>query len=343
MKKLINGQDALIALANGSDVQCLHNGQWQSALTCTAVGFLKNAFEFRIAPKMIKIGNVEIEAPETEAPPASGRYYIPNLADIRLYREVYWHNTNYNQANLKYGVIHLSPENAEAHAKALILASGGSLDEVVPTEPAATEPAPTGPVPDPEDPLADMNMDEPTPVMEDENPPAPEKKPRQRKKQNSVEPVADIAPAEPTNDTAEFVTPPAVEFEEPQPADLDSDAVTEQPASSTELSRVDKLVGQITNAKTVGEVTTIFTRYTIGLSAADYKIVSDAIVNRHKELADSEPEPPSLAEHIKASQTIPELSALVPEIMGLDIQVMSSMETIYNQRRAELLKAKDGE
>lgn len=343
MKKLINGQDALIALANGSDVQCLRDGQWQSALTCTAVGFLKNAFEFRIAPKLIKIGGVEIEAPETEPLTAGENYYTPSLTGKDLFVPVTWLDQVRDFNNLKRGIVNLSPENAIAQAKALIMASGGILDE-----PAALTIATI----DPEDPLAgldlsldmDVDADEPPPVEEHEDRPTPEKKTRTRK--TNIKQVADTAPAEPANDTAEFVAPPAVEFDEPQPTDLDSDAAQEQTTSAAELSRVDKLLDQIVKSKTGDELNTIIMRYTTGLSEADYQIVNDAAIKRRGELVPHllvEPEPPSLAERIKASQTIPDLAALVPEIMGLDIQIISNMETIYNQRRAELLKAKDGE
>lgn len=336
MSKFITGPEALIALANGSDIQCLRDGQWQSALTCTAVGFLKNDFEFRIAPKLIKIGNVEIEAPENQTPPAGAKYYVTDLVLPGYHYIFTWHNTDHDLAKLRRGVVHLSPENAIAQAKALILASGGVLDDVVPTEPAATEPAPTGPVPA-EDPLSDLDMDEPPPPPEHENPPAPEKKRRQPKKQNSVEPVADTAPAELANDTAEFVTPPAIEFDEPQPVDL-------APVLS---ERMAILLEQVANAKTGAEIITIKMRYTHGLAPSEIAELRDAMARRNRELMAftpqesapvvQQPERLSMAERIKASHSLRELAALVPEMDLLDHQIAGKMGQIYEQRRQELL------
>lgn len=358
MSKFITGPEALIALANGSDIQCLRDGQWQSALTCTAVGFLKNDFEFRIAPKLIKIGSVEIEAPETEPLAIGTPYYTTSLTGKAKYMtSVKWSDHEMDFRRLCRRIIHLSAENAIAHAKALILASGGVLDDVVPTEPAATEPAPTGPVPalgqiqrqiaaepaptgpvaDPEDPLSDLDMDEPPPPPEHENPPAPEKKRRQPKKQNSVEPVADTAPAELANDTAEFVTPPAIEFDEPQPVDL-------APVLS---ERMAILLEQVANAKTGAEIITIKMRYTHGLAPSEIAELRDAMARRNRELMAltpqesapvvQQPERLSMAERIKASHSLRELAALVPEMDLLDHQIAGKMGQIYEQRRQELL------
>lgn len=271
MAKLINGQAALISLANGAAIQYLNAGQWQSAELCTAIEFLQDRFEFRVAPKLITIGGMEIEAPETEAPPASGRYFIPNLADLDLYLE-----------------------------------------------------------------------DEPAPVMEDEDPSLQVKKPRQRKKQNTVEPVAESVPAEPANDTAEFFTPPAVEFDEPQPTNLDSDAVPEQAPNAPELSRVDKLLDDIANAKTSAQVELIYNRYTHGLSDEDTQAIKDAGIKRYNALIDlecvvSEPEQPTLEERIKACTTLDVLYALIPEIEGLEASPKGKMYALYTKRRVALM------
>ena len=41
-----------------------------------------DGFEYRLAPRTIMIGDMEVPAPETEAPPSNTVYWIPNI-DIR--------------------------------------------------------------------------------------------------------------------------------------------------------------------------------------------------------------------------------------------------------------------
>lgn len=330
MTKFITGPQALIALGHGATIQCIRDGQWTSAGDCTVNEFLQDCFEFRIAPKLIRIGNMEIEAPETEAPPASESYYIPNLADVRLYREVYWHNTNYNQANLKYGVIHLSPENAEAHAKALILISGGQLDDEATVTP---DPEPTM-----TSDTADLDVP-PPPVLEHEDTPAPEKKRRTSRKSATVEPVAEtvtLSAAEPELKTsADFVTPEAVQFDAPQPEYL-------EPVLS---ERMVILLENVKTAKTGADIINLRLRYMHGLAPSEMATIEAAMAQRTRELMAYTPSEPipvqqpklSLAERIKASQSIEELRSFFDEIDGLDPISRDRMADVYDARRKELV------
>ena len=74
MSELISGKEALIALANGEDVEfnTPHNNNWESILDMTSpldIGhFLdesilnEDRFKFRIKPRTIMIGNLEVPA-----------------------------------------------------------------------------------------------------------------------------------------------------------------------------------------------------------------------------------------------------------------------------------------
>ena len=89
-----------------------------------------NREEWRIKPRTIRIGDVEIEAPETEAPENGTPYYLPspNGAEV-LYTPGTWRGDWYQLTALRHRRIHLAKENAIAHAKAEILVAGGCVDE----------------------------------------------------------------------------------------------------------------------------------------------------------------------------------------------------------------------
>ena len=65
MSKLISGKEALIALANGEEVQIESNKQWVSVDNCQVYQFLNRdcSYKFRLKPRTITINNIEVPAP----------------------------------------------------------------------------------------------------------------------------------------------------------------------------------------------------------------------------------------------------------------------------------------
>ena len=66
MTNLISGKEALIALANGKEVQlCDYMGVWSDAgIRTHAIGlFLNDCYEFRLKPKTITINGIEVPVP----------------------------------------------------------------------------------------------------------------------------------------------------------------------------------------------------------------------------------------------------------------------------------------
>lgn len=66
MSNLISGKEALIALANGEDVQARHTQTgmgWNNAKTLNLFSFESSIFEFRLKPKTIMLNGIEIPAP----------------------------------------------------------------------------------------------------------------------------------------------------------------------------------------------------------------------------------------------------------------------------------------
>lgn len=66
MSELISGKEALIALANGEEVQARHTQtgiRWSSAKTLNLFSFESSVFEFRLKPRTITINGIEVPAP----------------------------------------------------------------------------------------------------------------------------------------------------------------------------------------------------------------------------------------------------------------------------------------
>ena len=65
MTNLISGKEALIALANGEDVECKVNQHmpWGDASLICATLFLNTNYQFRLKPRNITINGIEVPAP----------------------------------------------------------------------------------------------------------------------------------------------------------------------------------------------------------------------------------------------------------------------------------------
>lgn len=116
-------------------VECFNvsSGCWVKTL-CSSMGAIvatitiKAGVEYRIAPKTIRIGDVDAPAPETEPLEMDQRYYVADPALKDKYRVYLWGATRYDRIRIERGVVHLTTEDAVAHANALIIISGGTVD-----------------------------------------------------------------------------------------------------------------------------------------------------------------------------------------------------------------------
>ncbi|KMJ44687.1 hypothetical protein AB204_13000 [Xenorhabdus khoisanae] len=78
--------------------------------------------DYRLKPRTIKIGDIEVPEPVREPLEECTRYYCPDIntygtsdADYHL-----WDGDGNDKDRLQNGLIHLDRESAELHAKALI-------------------------------------------------------------------------------------------------------------------------------------------------------------------------------------------------------------------------------
>ena len=64
MSNLISGKEALIALANGEEVEFYHNNCWSWVGEMIIIKhFVDDSFQFRIKPRTITLNGVEVPAP----------------------------------------------------------------------------------------------------------------------------------------------------------------------------------------------------------------------------------------------------------------------------------------
>ncbi|KLU13980.1 hypothetical protein [Xenorhabdus griffiniae] len=100
--------------------QCktLTNNDWDDCITPIAFWFDR---EYRLKPRTIKIGGIEVPEPVRGPLVIGTEYYTPAINSISLYaNRVTWGNDTCDIEWLQRGLIHLDRESAELHARALI-------------------------------------------------------------------------------------------------------------------------------------------------------------------------------------------------------------------------------
>ena len=121
-------KEVLEALRLGKEVEYSYLGDdWVIYNQVSPVGALTSGeYSFRIK-EMITIGNVSFPKPETKKPNMNSKYYSPLLGDTsEAYIELSWEDDSIDNTSFTQGLVHLSKDNAIAHAKALIEISGGT-------------------------------------------------------------------------------------------------------------------------------------------------------------------------------------------------------------------------
>lgn len=78
---------------------------------------------------MVAIGDVCFPKPESSPLRTGTTYFYPNFIKVGLEDWFEWTDDELDFKLLKSNMLHLSKENAIAHAKALIKLNGGKIDE----------------------------------------------------------------------------------------------------------------------------------------------------------------------------------------------------------------------
>ena len=80
-----------------------------------------------VPPPMRSINGHKYPEPERVVPKPGTQYHIACATSINLGVDGTWQGTNIEYQWLKRGLIHLTREASEAHARAIILAGGGEI------------------------------------------------------------------------------------------------------------------------------------------------------------------------------------------------------------------------
>ena len=84
--------------------------------------------DVRRTPSVIWIGDVEVPEPMRRPPELGKTYYIADPGGITLCDELTWDGDSLDRMWLKRQRCHMTPEAAQAHARAEIIASGGEVE-----------------------------------------------------------------------------------------------------------------------------------------------------------------------------------------------------------------------
>lgn len=124
------------AVLDGAVLQINYSDVWTDEKRANIVAYsLKEAMlsedpvdHMRIKPATIRIGEIDVPAPITEEPLFGDNVFFPCKENEWAYALISWNGCPFHLTMLKRRQLHLTAEDAIAHAKAEIIAAGGSCD-----------------------------------------------------------------------------------------------------------------------------------------------------------------------------------------------------------------------
>ena len=83
--------------------------------------------EYRLKPRTIRIGEIDVPEPMRGAPEFGSVYFVADPITSKTAVKSKWDDCRTDRLCLDHGLCHTTEEAAIAHAKALILVSGGKV------------------------------------------------------------------------------------------------------------------------------------------------------------------------------------------------------------------------
>ena len=129
MDRTLTYREALRAFADGKTIETKHCGKWCAVKSLFQVTqrALDSPSPYRIRQAAIDINGVEVPEPERMPLNNGTLYWFPYLEAPHDPTPSRWDGDQTDAKRLRLGIVHLTPEAAEAHARGLILASGGQV------------------------------------------------------------------------------------------------------------------------------------------------------------------------------------------------------------------------
>lgn len=95
-----------------------YSDDWKQCLLSGDFG--GHEWEFRLKPRTITVNGREIVAGEMVAPKLQSEYFLPHVSKANRYASEIWDASEFDLRVLNDGLVHLTKENAIAHAKAML-------------------------------------------------------------------------------------------------------------------------------------------------------------------------------------------------------------------------------
>ena len=113
----------ITAFANGERVEMVTPKQGWLADEDYAFDSLPE--NYRIAPRTIRIGNYDVPEPYRGEMEFAQQYYMPSMMSGSWNCACKWENNHFHAHRMLYGQVHLTPEAAALHGKALASLTAG--------------------------------------------------------------------------------------------------------------------------------------------------------------------------------------------------------------------------
>lgn len=133
MSKLLTPQEVVQTLLDGGYIEFKFKKSpdeyWRDFddSKYSVADLLDGEYVFRLAPERITIGDISFPKAVSEPLSDNTLFYVPDVSNNDLYMRLIWNNHSDCKRYLQLGLVHLSKENAIAHAIALVKLSGGNV------------------------------------------------------------------------------------------------------------------------------------------------------------------------------------------------------------------------
>jgi hypothetical protein len=112
----------ITAFVNGEKVEWSTEREWAEVVESD---FSDPPEEYRIAPRTIRIGAFDVPEPYRGEMEFAQQYYMPSMMSGSWNCACKWENNHFHAHRMLYGQVHLTPEAAALHGKALASLTAG--------------------------------------------------------------------------------------------------------------------------------------------------------------------------------------------------------------------------
>ena len=121
--------DVIMAMLAGDSIEYENerNKEWKEPTDKSVNPISQSHWNWRIKPRTIMIGDMEVPEPIKEPPELETVLYVPRTDDDYFFYEFFFRGLAHQYNRIDMGMCHLSEEAAITHAKALIKISGGNV------------------------------------------------------------------------------------------------------------------------------------------------------------------------------------------------------------------------